>query len=147
MKDVAVVDASVALRWFVRDALSERSRDDVRDKERIAPSLVIFEIVQAVWKLARAQQLPRPQAEEVAAEIARHFQRLVDGDALAQEALALARSLGHSAHDCFYLALARREGAVLVTADRRLEVLASRSGVQIAFIGNHIGPIAVTSAS
>jgi predicted nucleic acid-binding protein len=129
-----VVDASVALRWFVRDPLSEKSRDSVRTKERIAPSLVVFEIVQTVWKLTRAQQVPRPQAEEIVAEIARHFQRLVDGETLAGEALALAHSLGHSAYDCFYLALARREGAVLVTADRRLESLAVRSGIQTALI-------------
>jgi hypothetical protein len=63
--------------------LSERSRDCVRDKERIAPSLVVLEIVQAVRKLA----------------------------------------------------LVRREGAVLVTADRRLEILASRSGVPTALVG------------
>jgi predicted nucleic acid-binding protein len=134
MNGVAVVDASVALRWFIRDALSEKSRDSVRSKERIAPSLVVFEIVQVVWKLARAQQLPWPQAEEIASEVARHFQRLFDGEALAGEALALARSLGHSAYDCFYLALARREDAILVTADRRLESLAVRSGVRTTLI-------------
>lgn len=44
---------------------------------------------------------------------------------LLRDALALARRLRHSAYDCFYLALAVRLEAPLVTADRRLVELAA----------------------
>ncbi|WP_254987446.1 hypothetical protein [Cyanobium sp. ATX 6E8] len=41
-------------------------------------------------------------------------------------AQALAFHLDHPFYDCLYLALARREAAVLVTADQRLQQLAAR---------------------
>ena len=44
-------------------------------------------------------------------------------------ALLLALTLGHRVPDCLYLAVAEREGAALVTADRRLDELARRRGV------------------
>ncbi|MCT4364708.1 MAG: type II toxin-antitoxin system VapC family toxin [Synechococcaceae cyanobacterium MAG-AL1] len=42
------------------------------------------------------------------------------------EALALACHLNHPVYDCLYLALARREAATLLTADRRLQSLAAQ---------------------
>lgn len=42
------------------------------------------------------------------------------------EALALACHLDHPVYDCLYLALARREAAVLLTADQRLQRLADK---------------------
>ena len=45
---------------------------------------------------------------------------------LADEALRIAVAINHPAYDCFYLALARREAAPLVTADKRLAAAAQR---------------------
>lgn len=42
------------------------------------------------------------------------------------EALALACHLNHPVYDCLYLALARREAALLLTADQRLKRLADQ---------------------
>ncbi len=42
------------------------------------------------------------------------------------EALAMACHLNHPVYDCLYLALARREAATLLTADRRLQSLAAQ---------------------
>jgi predicted nucleic acid-binding protein len=42
------------------------------------------------------------------------------------EALALACHLDHPVYDCLYLALARREAAVLLTADQKLMALAAQ---------------------
>jgi predicted nucleic acid-binding protein len=44
----------------------------------------------------------------------------VSSESLAQQALELARTLDHPTYDCLYVALALREEATLVTADRRL---------------------------
>jgi len=41
------------------------------------------------------------------------------------EALALACYVDHPVDDCLYLALARREAAILLTADQRLQRLAA----------------------
>jgi predicted nucleic acid-binding protein len=42
------------------------------------------------------------------------------------EALALACHLNHPVYDCLYLALARREAAAVLTADKRLMALAEQ---------------------
>ena len=42
------------------------------------------------------------------------------------EALAMACHLNHPVYDCLYLALAPREAATLLTADRRLQSLAAQ---------------------
>jgi len=42
------------------------------------------------------------------------------------EALALACHLDHPVYDCLYLALARREAALLLTADQKLMTLATQ---------------------
>ena len=52
--------------------------------------------------------------------------RREDGLRLQAEALALACRLNHPVYDCLYLALARREAATLISADRRLRTLAER---------------------
>ena len=43
------------------------------------------------------------------------------------EALALAIHFNHSVDNCVYLALARREAAMLLTADRKFETLARQA--------------------
>lgn len=55
--------------------------------------------------------------------------RLADDEELVSAALLLALTLDHEVPDCLYLALAEREGAGLVTADRRLDELARQRGV------------------
>jgi predicted nucleic acid-binding protein len=51
---------------------------------------------------------------------AAHYDRLIPIESIAAEAMALAISLKHPIYDCFYLALAERERAPLISADRRL---------------------------
>jgi predicted nucleic acid-binding protein len=126
-----VVDASVAFRAFVDDPLSERCRDVFRrqDVRRCAPELIVYEVVNAAWKTARVGLLSWEAAREIAGEIAPRFDVLVRGHDLAARAAELCRRLDHSAYDCFYLALAEREEAALVCADRRLADAARRVGL------------------
>lgn len=131
-----MVDASVAFRGFTNDPLSERCRDVFKETlaTRIAPELVVYEVTNAAWKMARAGQLAWEAAREIARGIAPGFDRLVAAAELAEPALDLCRTLVHPAYDCFYLALARREGALLICADKRLAAAAERAGVAVHLI-------------
>jgi predicted nucleic acid-binding protein len=116
-----VIDASVAFKWFANEpdsnvALKLRSSDP----NLIAPELVVSEACNSAWKSFQRGELTGMQCEIVAANIARAFARLVGHAPLATRAMAIAVELRHPAYDCFYLALAQREAAVLVTADGRL---------------------------
>lgn len=116
-----VVDASVAVKWFVEepgtaDAMGLLSGPDAV----IAPELVVAEVVNVVWKHLMRGDLKRQQIAHVPGALPRMFAELWPTVWLAREAFEIAAELRHPVYDCFYLALAESENAVMVTADRRL---------------------------
>lgn len=116
-----VVDASVALKWLLPEPDSAMAdRVAATDHLLIAPTLVIAEFCNAVWKRLRRGEVVADHAHLVVARLPDFFDSLVEETNLAPMALAIARTLEHPAYDCFYLALAERENATLVTADHRL---------------------------
>jgi predicted nucleic acid-binding protein len=116
-----VVDASVAIKWFLvepgdREALALLDGD----QSLIAPELVVAEVVNAVWKRLIGGGIDRAQAADVPTAIIKLFAELRPIVSLAARTLEIAAELRHPAYDCFYLALAEERRAKLVTADRRL---------------------------
>jgi predicted nucleic acid-binding protein len=116
-----VVDASIALRWCFRLNGSDRAEDVLRaDDHLIAPDLVIAEITNAAWKFVIFDNVSADAARFATREVAKAFEELVPTNVLKDRALAIAIELRHPAYDCFYLALAERSAAPLITADNRL---------------------------
>jgi predicted nucleic acid-binding protein len=113
-----VVDASVAIKWIVEEVDSRRAKL-LRglDEPLIAPELVVAEICNAMWKLVVRRAITEHQANGAIRTLGGAFDDLIGLSELAEDAFALARVLDHSAYDCFYAALALREGAVYVTCD------------------------------
>jgi predicted nucleic acid-binding protein len=126
-----VVDASVALKWYVVEqntpmAWAVREGGDVL----IAPDLVVPEVCNGAWKAWRRGELEPEQRQRIARHIAQAYDRLMPSSPLAERALAIAGTLDHPVYDCFYLALAEMEGGQLVTADRQLRN--KTAGTQLA---------------
>jgi predicted nucleic acid-binding protein len=116
-----VVDASVAVCWFVREAGSLAANQLVRnDVHMIAPSLILPELANAVWKKWRRGQMDAAQTEIAVREINRFVPEIVDMAKLIEPALTLARETGHSVYDCLYVTLARQRDLQLVTLDQKL---------------------------
>lgn len=117
-----VVDASVAVKWFLPgepDAV--RALDIIRSGERlIAPDLLIAEVCNVSWKATRLGRINRLQADAIAVDLPQFFGALVSMASLAPRAVAIAATLDHPVYDAIYLALAEREQVKLVTADSRL---------------------------
>ena len=76
--------------------------------------------------MQRAEQLASLDPQQLLADASDLVDRVEPDRHLQAEALALACHLDHPVYDCLYLALARREAATLITADRRLQQLAAR---------------------
>ncbi len=114
-----VIDASVALKWFVAEEGTEAAEAIAARHELIAPELVVAEVCNGPWKFERLGRLP-PAAAEAVASVIEYFDDLFVITPLAPRAAAIARELDHPVYDCFYLALAEGQNAPLVTADRRL---------------------------
>lgn len=129
----AVFDASVAVKWFVPDTLS-----DAADKARalftpVAPWLLVAEAANAFWTYVRAERM----APEDAVRATRALPDIIEIDADLRHvaaATALAAPLEHSVYDMIYVALARDTGAPLVTADARLAAALARASIDLEVI-------------
>lgn len=116
-----VIDASVALKWFIQEDGSEQAAILLAGRDRlIAPDLIIAEVCNAGWKSLRSGQMTPSQHDHMASRMALAFDALVPPGSLARAAAIICRALDHPMYDCFYVALAERDGGKLITADQRL---------------------------
>jgi predicted nucleic acid-binding protein len=92
-----------------------------------APELLVTETANALCGYVRSNRLTPSQAGRALAVLLGSAVALEPLSALVGDALELALRHGISAYDASYLALAEGAGAVLITADRRLAALATRS--------------------
>ena len=122
-----VLDASAAVRLTLGDAAASGLAESIRSASRVlAPELMLTEVANTLWKLQRADQLAGLNPQQLLLDARELVDRVEPDRHLQAEALALACHLNHPVVDCLYLALARREAATLVSADRRLNALAER---------------------
>lgn len=116
-----VVDASVAMKWLVRETGWEQAQTLLQSGEAFeAPELVVAEVCNACWRQERVGLLSSEQYVRIASSLPGFFSGLWPVTPLAPRAAMIARTLDHPVYDCFYLALAEQVQAMLVTADRRL---------------------------
>ncbi len=122
-----IVDASVAVKWFFGEPDSQRANDLRGDEfDFIAPELIIAEIGDAAWKKRSRNEIDVVGAIFVVRQAPLVFASLVSIIDLAEAAMRLSATLLHPIYDCFYLALAERESAPIVSADARLLAAAKR---------------------
>ena len=127
-----VLDASAAVEILINRDGSRRMAAMLSEAEQVsAPDLLIPEVTNALWKNHHLAGLPLDICDAALSRLPRLVTRLVSSGELHLEAFRLARSEQTPAYDMFYLALAKREDAVLLTLDSRLKKLAKREGVRI----------------
>ena len=115
-----VVDASVAVKWVVPEALSDNAdRLLASGEELVAPDLLPVEAANALWKKTTRKELAPREADQALALLFASGLVLQPTGPLLARAMALAHRLRHPVYDCVYLALAERERARFVTADAR----------------------------
>ncbi len=118
-----IVDASVVLAAFFPDEAQEQAqavvRDHVAGRVRLAaPTLLLYEVTNAVLQAARRERITDKQGAEILASF--------EGLSIAlnpvawQQILPLAQRFDRSAYDAAYLALAESTGQHLITGDERL---------------------------
>ena len=116
-----VVDASVAIKWFVLEAQHDEARDLLfRQAILRAPDLLMIEMANLAWKKAIRKEISHAQAARIVTSIRKMGFRIEPWNSLSDRALEIALALAHPAYDCFYLACAEKYDLPLVTADQRL---------------------------
>jgi predicted nucleic acid-binding protein len=117
----AIFDSCVAVKWIIAEEDSEKARRILDfGQPGSAPSLVLAEMNNAIWKQLYKGQWTAQQAFAVQAIIPRLFKQLVPIEILMPRASAMMIEIVHPVYDCIYLALAERESIPLVTVDQRL---------------------------
>jgi predicted nucleic acid-binding protein len=115
-----VVDASVAIKWFVPE-IHSAAADRMLDPELIisAPDLIGPELGNTIWKKVRRQEITAEEASEILAGFSSMDIEIYPSSLLLHSAFALALALDRTVYDCLYLALAVAQDCALVTADQR----------------------------
>jgi predicted nucleic acid-binding protein len=129
-----VLDASAAMEVALqrRHAAWLETILEQEDDAVLAPDLLVPEVVNTVWKYHQFEGLDLAACDRLLQFAVSLVDALVPTIELYREAFLLARSTRRPAYDMFYLALARREDAILLTTDSRLRKDAGRQGVRLA---------------
>ncbi|HVR44512.1 MAG TPA: type II toxin-antitoxin system VapC family toxin [Thermoanaerobaculia bacterium] len=115
-----VVDASVAVKWFVPEIHSNAAAR-LLDPDIVlcAPDLIGPELANALWKKVRRGEITEAEADEILQAFEALPLETYASISLLRGAVQLAVALDRSAYDSLYLALAVANDCPLITADRK----------------------------
>jgi predicted nucleic acid-binding protein len=133
-----VVDASVAIKWFVREERHEQALLLLDHAEQLqAPDLIVTEVTNVAWKKSIRHEITAEQARVITVAMRQFIPSLRPSVELAERALDIALTLNHPVYDCLYLACADVDPGLLVTADRRLYDIVQGTAFQkaVRFLG------------
>ena len=121
-----VVDASVAIKWYLPEALAEQADRFLEEAATagarlLAPDLIVAELGNILWKKHRLKEISPPEARQILTQIRDLFPiQLYSSIPLLESAWEVARIYERSVYDALYVALAEQCDAVFVTADEKL---------------------------
>jgi predicted nucleic acid-binding protein len=122
-----VLDASVAVKWVLREEHAATARRVLSTRRLLAPHLLWAEVGNTLWKRHRRRETSVEEVRRMLAEIQRLPVTTFAPWPLLPTALDLAISLDQSVYDCLYLALAEARNSIMVTADRAFHDVVSGS--------------------
>jgi predicted nucleic acid-binding protein len=115
-----VVDASVAVKWFVAETDFLVADELSASNHRLfAPRLILTEVANALGRKAVAGLMSVAEACVYLRSLPHYLDDVLAVDELIEPALKNACALRHPIYDLIYLEAARRLDAQLVTADHR----------------------------
>lgn len=130
-----VVDASVAVKWFVPEIHSEAAlRLLKKERDLLVPDLVWGEVGNILWKKKQRAEITDENARFILQQLGRFNLAVHSSQELAATAWALASRLKRTFYDSLYLALSESQGCPLVTADRRLFNAVSPAGLNLIWV-------------
>lgn len=115
-----VVDASVAVKWFLEEEWSAEAARLLHPAYYLhAPEFLDLELDHVLCKRMRRRELTEPEAQEIREMIGFFPIQKHPTSMLRDTAFLLASATGRGIYDCLYLTLAKFLGIEMVTADRK----------------------------
>jgi len=120
-----IIDASVVAKWFMKGeeweekALDIKKRFEEGEISLSAPSLLIYEVGNVVWK---RKDIPIALATELTAKIVEYLEEMIVDikPSTAKKAIEIAKKENITFYDAIYIALTHEKKEVLITADKKL---------------------------
>lgn len=126
-----IVDASVAVKWFVAETDSLVADELSASNHRLfAPRLIVTEVANTLGRKAMAGLMSVTEATVYLRSLPNYLNGVLAVDELIEPALKNACAIRHPIYDLIYLEAAQRLDAQLVTADRRF--IAKIAGTDLA---------------
>jgi predicted nucleic acid-binding protein len=116
-----VVDASVAIKWFIPEKGSIEAIKLFTGRHRLfAPDIIRPEIGNILWKLHTRRLLTSDEAFQIIGDFLSMPIEICSSDSLMTSAFEIAVATGRTVYDSLYLAAAVERNAFMMTADQRL---------------------------
>ena len=140
-----VIDASVLVKFFIPEILSEKAGNLNRqvakgDLSLVAPDLIFPEVGNILWKKHRMKELTRSEVTLIVDAIVSMPMEIEASKPLLPTAVDLGLACGITVYDAIYVSLAMIREMVLMTADRKLADIMGRTDYKkyIAWLGDFI---------
>ena len=138
----AVVDASVAVKIFVPEALSAEAQAvftrfaSENGAELIVPDLFFIECANVFWKWVQRSAYPAKAAQEHLRDLTGLGLTAIPTQALADDALDIALKHRITAYDACYIAAAAQLRLPLITADAKLVGHVAKGPYDVQWLGD-----------
>ena len=127
-----VLDVSAAFAIVRGTAGSEWMIEAIQTaQEVIVPDLYVSEASNTAWKFFHIEGASLEDIHLLAQRSLELPDHITPSISLWEDALSLAHELDHPVYDCMYLVLAKKEGAQLMTLDKKLRRLAKKINLPI----------------
>lgn len=127
-----VLDTCAAFEIAFKGKNFQKYSEILEKAERvIAPTLYDAEVANVLWKYVKAGYIDEQNAQLIMALLLKLVDSYSDTSELAVEALHEAVRLNHTVYDLYYMVLARRNGAVLLTVDEKFKKVCTDCGMEV----------------
>ena len=128
-----VLDASAAVEIALSGELSPSFRESIEEADLVlAPDTYPAEVTNVFWKYSRLSHLPTDKCQKGISCCLDLVDDYIGTLYLCREVFSESMRTRHSAYDIFYLVVARRHDAVVLTRDSRMIEAAKVLGVGVA---------------
>ena len=114
-----VVDASVAIKWFLPEVHWEYAARLQGHSDLYAPDFMLLECSNILIKKVRREEVDREDADVIQQSLSHAPLGLYSWQDLLEAATVVAHETYRSVYDCIYLVLAQQLDGRMVTADKK----------------------------